>query len=791
MNRIRLLAALLILLSPAVTPSEGWAQFTSPRLDFELPEPKREEPIEPKREPVAEDPVDDDLPPLSAIGNLPAARPPVAAPDAGLAARALPSGYPGLGGPDAGMPWRATPSRLPGQGALDASVVASPDAGVDESASADAGGESPDAGALMDPASGEEAGVRLAGALDGNAKPIQLPPSDSRKRMLKAWKARLKALESRSFRTAEEQEARLARLREELGLENLFTVSSAIAFEAQTLMEVDPIEAKRRALLAASLAPDLPYAHWMVARTAWREDLLNFGHYLGATARAIEATFSEPRWRAALVADAAVALIFALLVASGLVLLLIFARHARYFLHDFRHLLPLGASPLQSALLAALAVLLPCALGLGLFGVLLAIALCAWTYMTRSERIVTGLFVALLGMIPSVAHEAARLATFMGTRAETVYLVERGGFEGKAIEAKLASIGEHGSAPFQVTFALGRQARRRGEVQLAIERLRRAAEQRPRSAEALLELGNALFLFGDLDGARETYERAGERAPGQAQAYFNLARLYGRRGQMVAREDASAELTKAQEFVRKTISIDPKLGMAASGELDYRANRYLAPMPLAMESLLELAEAEARPAEIEHEVAVAIFGRLPIALIPVVAFVSVGLLGLFGVFGGALRFSTPCAKCGRPVCRRCDKEVVGPGLCGQCVYVFNQRGVVDPTARAEKEMGIQRYQRRKVRGVKVASVLLAGAGQVLLGRTARGALIILLVALMVFPIAFAAGVVEVPLGRAPAALKFVAAGLAIALLWALGARRTFRAFKGPAAPKGAPAAPKS
>ncbi|MGI5865616.1 MAG: tetratricopeptide repeat protein, partial [Myxococcales bacterium] len=698
-------------------------------------------------------------------------------PDAGLAPRAPASRYPGLGAPDAGV---ASPP--------DAGVATPADAGV---AAAAGEREPPDAGAPLDAGSGQDAGVRFAGALDGNAKPIQLPPSDARRRMLEAWKARLKALEARSFRTAEEQETRLAMLREELGFENLFTVGGAIAFEAQTLMEVDPIEAKRRALLAASLAPDLPYAHWMVARTAWNEDLLNFGQYVGATVRAIETTFSEPRWRATLVADAAVALICALLAAAGLVVLLVFARHARYFLHDFRHLLPVGASSLQSALLAALVVLLPCALGLGVFGALAALALCAWTYMTRSERIVCGVLIALLGMIPSVAHEAARQATFMGTRAETVYLVERGGFEGEATEAKLAAIGEQGSAPFAVTFALGRQARRRGEVQLAIERLRRAAEQRPRSAEALLELGNALFLFGDLDGARETYERASERAPKQAQAYFNLARLYGRRGQMVAREDASAELTKAQEFVRKTISIDPKLGMAASGEVDYRANRYLAPMPLAMESLLEMVDAEARPAEIEHEVAVALFGRLPVSLIPVTALVSVGLLALFGILGGALRFSTPCTKCGRPVCRRCDREVVGPGLCGQCVYVFNQRGVVDPTARAEKELGIQRYQRRRVRVVKVASVLLAGAGQVLLGRTVRGALIILLVALLVFPIVFAAGVVEVPLGRAPAVLKTVSAGLAIALLWALGAKGTFKAFKSPASPKASPTAPQS
>jgi tetratricopeptide (TPR) repeat protein len=495
--------------------------------------------------------------------------------------------------------------------------------------------DSPDAGTPAPPTETE--------AVSGHRKAIILPPADGDAQLAAAWKARRDALRTRSFRAAEEHEARLLSLREELGYGNLFTAASAVAFEALALLDEDPIEAKRRAIYATALAPDLPFAHWTVARTAWSEDPLGFGQYSAATQRALVSTFREPRWRSAILSDAVAAAIAASILGGLLALLLVVARHLRCLLHDLRHALPDGASVVQTALLLLLGISLPTALGMGAFGVLAALVLAAWLYMSRSEKVVFGLLVAFLGMVPSVVATVSREASFVGTQAETLYLLERGGFEGPGLQAKLAALAEQPEPSFQVAFALGRQARRHGDVKQAIEWLRRAVEKRPSSPEALVELASALLLFGDLDGARDTYERAAQLAPERGEAYFNLARLFAHKAQLVPPEDASYELGHSQEYVRKTISVDSRLGTAAAGEIDLRANRFLVAMPLEVSALAELAEQDALPARLEQQVSRWIFGRLPAPFAPLVSLGSLGLLGALALASRAFRTSGRCS----------------------------------------------------------------------------------------------------------------------------------------------------
>ncbi len=627
----------------------------------------------------------------------------------------------------------------------------------------DAGQEPADAGATS--TSTEE-------PRDRQSKPIIPPPPDGAAQLSAAFVARQKAIDERSPRTMLEAERRIEALRDELGLENLFAFSNALSHQAEHLLGSDAPEALRRALLSAELSPDSPYAQWTAARTALHDDPLGASRWLHYVAQALQSSWREPRWRMAFLAEAALVALVALAAAGALTVLLIFARHARYFFHDFRHLFPDGVSAWQTTPLALLLLAQPLLLGVGAYALIWAMALAGWGYMRRSERWVVGAALGLFGILPFAGREVGQRTAFAGTRAEAVWLVERGASEPDALEALRASTAK-GEA-FPVLFALGREERRRAGGQ-AVSLLRRASQLRPDSVEAAVEFGNALLLSGDLDGAGEAYQRAAAIDPGRSEPAFNLARLFARKGQEVAREEAGALLARAREYTRQAIDLDPRLGPRLS-EPDYRANRLLAAAPLPVGPMLELAAEDASGSRVGLQVASRLFGPLRYRRVPVAAALSVFLLVVMGVLFGALRPCTACSKCGRPVCHRCDAEIVGPGLCGQCLHVFALRGAVDPPARLSKELGIKRFHRRREIALKTSS-LVAGAAHVLSGQTLVGALMLLLAFACGFAVLFSRGVVPAPAGEPSLLLRVVPAALVALALVALSVRYAFSLFR--------------
>ncbi len=731
---LRLLSRALLGLT-LLTGAAASAQISAPHpLDIDIPSPEDDRP-RPKKHPAAEQPAaEEDDQTLDEASKEEAFVP--------------------------GRPHRPAP--------VAADAKAAPDAGM----AADAGAvAAPGSSAAAPPSNSKEVERR-------EAKAILMPPQDGAQQLMQAWRERQKALDLRNFKAVQDQESRLLALRAELGFDNLFALAGAMAHESQMLLASEPAEAVRRALIATQLAPDLPYAHWSLARAAFASDLTNFPRYFASAIDAVRATLREPRFRASVLADAGASALASLVAAGTALLALILLRHLRRFLHDFNDLFPAGTGRIQSALLALVAVMLPPALGLGLFWSYFAVALAAWLYMSWTERVLSAATLALLVVLPTVGGLLAVRSALPGSKAEVIYLASRGGLEGPRQEAELKRLADEPLPSYPVLFVLGQQARRRGDVEPAVALLRRAAEARP-SYEAMLELGDALVLAGDLDGARETFQRASEREPTRAEPHLLLSRLASRKAQLVTKEEASSELARSQDAMRRAIELDPELIATSGAEPDMHANRLLVGATLPVEVVEDLAAAEISAGAIEGRLSVILFGAVPEGLVLPVGLLAVGLLGLLAVVGGSLAPAGSCSKCGRSVCRRCDDAAVGT-LCGQCVFLFNQRAAVDPAARADKELSIERFARRRKLGLKGAAFMLSGAGQVLGGSTIFGALLLIAVFQLLSQAVVAGGLVRAPLGEVPPLLRLLPP-LALGLL--LHAWGIHRAFDHPAKAK--------
>ena len=635
----------------------------------------------------------------------------------------------------------------------------------------------PDAGELDGlpapaPRGKRDAGVGDAGMADGGdaalspfadkqVKAIVMPPADGDAQLLAAWQARRQALDKHLLREVLEQEKKVVRLRQELGYDNLYAIGASLSQEADGLARTEPAEAVRRALLAVELAPDLPAGHWSAVRAAAAEDLTNL-RYLGFTIAAFQATWREPRWRAAALDEVAAALLGSLLLAGAALILLVFLRHARYFLHDFHHVFPRGAWRAQTAVAGLLVLALPLLFRLGPVATLFVLALATWLHMTRAEKIVVAALFVVAGLTPLAASAVDRFTTFSGTRAEVVWLADSGGPDESANWTQLQALADRPDAPYEALFVAGRRARRRGDIPTAVVLLRQAAELRSSAPEVLVELGNALFLFGDLDGARETYQRVLTTHEASLEAHYNLARLADRRAQAAPREEAASYITETQSHAHRVIDLDPKIG-ATLHEPNLQANLFLAGEGLPLSAINEIASAEAHPSWIADEVAARLFGPLPRGWALLAGLALAALLGLWGLLDGVLVPCGPCGKCGRSVCRRCDREVVGPALCGQCVTIFAQRGAVDPSVRARKDHEVKLYQRRRKWVIRSAALALGGAGQVLSGSAPVGLLLLYAATLGGWAVVLRGGLVPSPWGESPALLRAVPGGLALVL----------------------------
>ena len=581
------------------------------------------------------------------------------------------------------------------------------------------------------------------------------------------WAARRQAQRDHDSAAARVARSRLLDVMRELGIENLATLASAQVREVERAIAArSPDAALEDATFAVELAPDLAESHLALARSRFGKDATSLLPVLSEVGAAVAAALREPHTLRAFLGDLSSAGLAALFVAAAATVLLLFARRLRHFLHDFAHLpIVRAGAPLQAAFLAMVILSLPVVFRLGTFLAFFALALASWLYLSRAERgVVTAALLSMLAL-PYLAYAAAGAAAWTGTLAEQVFELEHGADPGPvaaALEARASTEG----MPAPALMALGRHYKRRGDLDTAVRWYESAAAADPRSGEVLVNLGNAQFLKGNLDAAKATYQGAIERTGSVttlAAAHYNLSKVYLRQAAVEQQTEARKRaLQQDRDFVEKYGSDD-----------DFRANRYLIDVSVPEEQVTALARGDGGPRSVGEAVRARLAGPLPRALWPFGPLGLVGLLWLLALLRDRIAPSRICERCGRPACTRCD--AVTGGLCGQCVNVFERRGIVDARDRLLKEAQVRRYQQWRQVGTRILAVVGGGLGHLFGGMPVRGFLFLLGLLFLGFVVWFWRGIVPPPQPSPYTALAKLAVSLPLAVaLYALAVRDAFK-----------------
>jgi tetratricopeptide (TPR) repeat protein len=595
-----------------------------------------------------------------------------------------------------------------------------------------------------------------------------VPVSTSWAELMRHWGDRRDALREQDPARAARAEAALLGAKRELAIRNLGALAaSEVRASMRALGANLPDLGLRHAETAVRLAPDHADAHLALARARFALAPSEPAPFLAAVGDALAAAVREPHTVRAFQGDLAASGFAAFFTAGAAAIVLLFVRRARLFFHDFHHL-PLlsGSQPAQAGFLALVLLATPAAFGLGPFAILAVLALAAWLYLSRAERLVVTIALAGLVAFPAATGVVARATAWTGTAAETVFALEHGILAEEKV-AELAARAEALPAPAAIHAALGRWHKRRGALDEAERWYEKAAVADPSAPELQVNLGNVRFLQGDLEGAKAAYLAAGDRAGPDlrvaAAAHYDLAKLYLRTSDMekaaAARERAEAE---DAEFLRENGSDD-----------DFSANRHLVDVPVPEEKIGALAASDDAARALEETVRSRLFGPLPRGLFPAAPAAFLAFLWLVALIAARLRPSTACERCGRAACARCDGAAAA--LCGQCVNVFTRRGVVDARDRLRKESEVLHHARLSRAVARSLSLVGGGAGHLHLGAAGRGFAVTFALLFAGFLIWFWRGVTPPP-QPSPYVLagKLLFAVPLAAALWGWAVRDVFR-----------------
>lgn len=568
---------------------------------------------------------------------------------------------------------------------------------------------------------------------------------------------------------------RLLQLKEEIGASNMDTWAVGLlrAAEAHEVAG-DSGGAVEIARSATLLAPELPSTWVGLTRVYFRGDPSDFGRFFGALKNAIVTQVGDPRFGRSAITDLITTLLFALVITTIVLLIVLSVRRGFYALYDFHFLFPRVASRWQTGALAVVLLALPVVFRLGLVPVLLTVFFALALYLTTAERVVVAVLIALLGVVPSAASLAVEHFAFAGTRAEQLFLLERGGTGLEPLAAELGQLANEDKASYAELMALGRYDLRRGRAEAASKNFKKALNITPNDPAARVNLGMSMVILGDLENPRALFEEAGKQAPSLAQAPYNLGRLYQRRVAIYG-DKVSGEVDKISQALFSARTLDPafaSLSKDADGTpRSLAANVYLQSVPLPMNDLLVDAKAPDAARRVKSQVLQLLMGEVNETL----AMLYPGLLALvvlgFGFLSTSIHAARSCNKCGRPVSKRGDPDVsVGSLMCTQCVNVFAKKNVAAPSLKVRKQLEVARYQSRMERTGSIMGFICSGMGHVFAGFPARGTVYGFLFISLLTALVLRNGVVRTPFEPLPMVVRLVPVGLALVLLYVLTLR---------------------
>lgn len=468
--------------------------------------------------------------------------------------------------------------------------------------------------------------------------------------------------------------------------------------------------AAERARGAVQLAPDLPAAHFAVARSTWLDgqDLMAVVRAVASGLQAIPRHAEASLW---FIGVGLQTLALGLVVGGALAIMLAAVLVIPQAAHDFSHLWPTGSQAPSFAKFAGLAALLliPLALGEGAMGLLLSSLGLGLLYASSGARFVLSLAAlsVFAGLYPIPRMAGAALDAFPSDPVLRAAISTSHGVPSSVDIARL----EHAVSDDRLAMqGLAIRARQTGNLTRAKELYDRILAEDERNLFALNNAANVHVDLGQVDRAIDLYGRALDVATSPV-VLFNLSQTYGRTFQVDA---LNRTLTEAQR-------VDGALIAHFTALQRTKNEGFVVDLPIPVKdvwsrSLRRPAAGEALAAEWRRLVAPGFLGGARVHLAS-----ALGATVVLGwLLAGRIARSGFCKRCGDRQCARCDGSHRGASLCDKCNRLYNHPEKTERRLRAGRIESLRERERWIGRWVVAASMVVPGAAGWLAERPMRG-----------------------------------------------------------------------
>ncbi len=409
--------------------------------------------------------------------------------------------------------------------------------------------------------------------------------------------------------------------------------------------------------------------------------------------------------------DLLIAIAVALALTAAIFAVSLFMRYGRSMAHDFREILSHHFHGGAVTVLAFALLFLPVFLWLSAVWVILYWFVIFFGYASKTERVLIVVLALVVATLP-VAVDV--VATQMAALENPVMIAELASQKQSYQPEALRRLDELASLvpddPI-IQLLLGNLQLQEGNEQQAQVRYLRSAQLND-SAGVHVNLGNLHFLDNDFSAAITEYEKASQKDPRLAIAYYNNSVASGETYKF---DEQGLKLEQAKKVDRAYIET------LAQNPPSQKIVIYTPPLDEAWRDADRIAR---RTTEKTLFGTYAYFNPRVSALNPLTlgAVVSAILAIALWVKRRKVGFANACIKCGRTFCYRCKSARESATYCTQCIHIYLKRDGVPLATKRTKLEEVHDHQSGLVTRNKVLATFLPGSAQMIEGQTLVGVL---------------------------------------------------------------------
>ena len=531
----------------------------------------------------------------------------------------------------------------------------------------------------------------------------------------KIWLAHRELLRKGDWTKSQGELEKLYQWKLDQGIRNHYLYAAALIRESQDIAREGKSEAIPGLLIyAAKMAPDLSQVAYARARWLWSRNpfsLENAGKAGWHWLQGVLLSFYNLEEALPQLANLTLWVLLSLLITFVVFSSSLLIRYYSFFAHHLEHLIPLEMKSKVLGVLSIFILILPFLLGFGWMWLFILWLLLFGAYGSRSDRAVSVVLLAILFFLPAGIRTYSSFLTSLTENGVPEIIRANTGVWSVDLYGKLLALKQSNPQDPDILQALALVEKRMGKFAEAEQNLLQWTQLQPDSSPAFNNLGNIFLVTNRRDEAVDAYKKALQLGTSKAEAHYNLGQAYLLN---LLLNEAETEFRRGKELKAQLISYYTSI-------LSRNPNRLV--IDQTIEPLQLLKKVFSNNPERE-KMAQGFWGLLwngiPIEYGEATVAGILALLVLLQIFIRNRPLIRNCEKCGRLICSRCTRSMVMGKQCSQCIAAFSANRSADPQVVKQKKVEVARYQSGRQSLPQWFSLIIPGAGHLLLGRGKEG-----------------------------------------------------------------------